>query len=750
MKSLKISVIALAILLVFELVYFNIVFDMLVVALLLLVSYALGSLFKTRFGQLDNIFIQLSVGLGITGMLVWISTFFSINKKSIFLILSILIICIRFKKLKHAFKNIRRVIGFHSKKQPIFVCCCLLILMIYIIPASYPIWQYDSLSKHLAIPNQMANSIYDYNVVEFVSYGDYAIFPHLLYTFLFTLGGTKALVLLNTVLSVLMFFPLIRLLREITKSKTVPYTVGLLYFSMPLAINLSTTLYIDMYPVYFTIMALLAMKSLNSKVLITHLPYIYFIFGLAFFSKPMAVYFILPVSIVLFGLLVYKEGFIPSLRRFALSLITCLSSFLPIFLLIWYKSGNPVFPFMNGVFKSEYFSTSNFSDPFTNVLNVSFQSLYDVVFHTSKNIELENGGVGYFLLALPVAFACVFFLRNKVYLLLIYLIFTSYWLSTLMTYNIRYFYGSIILATIVISVTIHWLFTRLIRIKWGAVLSLIAVLIICIPNMWFDVNPNNYLSLKKDMLTPHTELTRNNNESILMNINKKGIRLLSNNDVYRGTFLGEFYTLTWYNTMFTEKLSNGQITSSEFMDSFDYYLVDKTQKLRMPELFSLEEHPELKGKLVVKEETGTHVLYQVKHDNSIIAEEYKVPIKVNVETPTIFTFENIYQSYTIDLEIEGQGESEMGRWQINWMDQKGDMISTSLVPFNVKDGVHHYINRMDNVPANAVQGLFYITSHNETPVKVLSAKLSSDSRSKFNVVDQALEKYNNKWPHLVR
>jgi hypothetical protein len=251
------------------------------------------------------------------------------------------------------------------------------------------------------------------------------------------------------------------------------------------------------------------------------------------------------------------------------------------------------------------------------------------------------------------------------------------------------------------------------------------------------------------MLTPHSELTINNNESILTIINKKGIRLLSNNDVFRGTFLGEFYTLTWYNTFFTEKLMNSQITPLEFLDSFDYYLVDKTQRVRLPELFTLEEHPELRRKLDVEAETGTHILYRVKHNNNIVSEKYKTPLKVNVATPTIVSFDNIYQSYKIDLEIEGQAKNEIGRWQINWMDQKGNMISTSLVPFDVKDGIHHYINRIDNVPSRAVQGLLYITSHNEVPIRVLSAELSSDSRSKFNVVDQALKKYNEKWPHLV-
>ncbi|WP_337098193.1 hypothetical protein [Paenibacillus sp. YIM B09110] len=749
MKLLRYILYGLLVFFLIEIIYYNVVFDILLVALLFVVSYALGSFFKIKLGPLDNLFIKLSIGLGIVGIFVWLTTFIDIHKKSLFIVLSILVIAKQYKIILNASNKINTIIKLHVRKQPLFLCLFLLILMIYIVPAVYPVWQYDSLSKHVAIATQMSMNAWDYNVVEFIGYGDYAIFSHLLFTFLMSLGGTKALVLLNVSFSFFIYLALIRLSRSVIKTKMLPFLIGIIYFSTPLILNLSTTMYVDIIPVFFIIVALLVVKTLNPSIVYNHLTYMYFILGLSFFSKQFSVYFILPISIVLAVMLILKVGWVKSIVKFSMSFLICISSFFPVLILIWYKTGNPVFPFINSIFKSAYFPVTNFEDPFTHELSFSFKSLFSIVFNTSSNIELENGGLGYILLLLPVAVVASFFIKNKFLYFANYLILASYFLATLMTYNIRYFLGSIVLSIMVCVIAVYIIFRKLLRSNFNNVLQVTVMGALLIINMLFNINPQNYHSIKKSMLAANEEFLKNDNEGILSSINEKGTRLLSNNDVYRGAFLGEFYTLTWYNMIFTDKLSNNEIAPVDFLLSFDYYLVDKRQDLRLSNLFTLEE-PEIRKILIEEEETATHILYRVNNTKNvdIITSTYQEPLHVNANNPVVIPFENQYSDYKIDLEIEGDDKGEVGRWQINWMNKSGVMITTSLVPFEVKRGNHHYINIVTDVPKNASSGLLYLNSHTEESIKIHSVKLSANAKTGNHILDQVLERYNRKWPYL--
>ena len=92
--------------------------------------------------------------------------------------------------------------------------------MFYLIASSAPIHQYDALTKHIAIPFQMLNRTnWDYNVIESIVFGDYALLSYTLYLYLLALGGIKALVILNTILSFLLLVAILRIGSFIYKDK---------------------------------------------------------------------------------------------------------------------------------------------------------------------------------------------------------------------------------------------------------------------------------------------------------------------------------------------------------------------------------------------------------------------------------------------------------------------------------------------------------------------------------------------------
>lgn len=65
----------------------------------------------------------------------------------------------------------------------------------------------------------------------------------------------------------------------------------------------------------------------------------------------------------------------------------------------WHITGNPVFPLFNGWFRSPYAPATNFDDPRWHQ-GLSWDSLWQITFHTSKYQEAYPGAFGFALLAL--------------------------------------------------------------------------------------------------------------------------------------------------------------------------------------------------------------------------------------------------------------------------------------------------------------------------------------------------------------
>lgn len=77
--------------------------------------------------------------------------------------------------------------------------------------------------------------------------------------------------------------------------------------------------------------------------------------------------------------------------------------FAPPYLNAWLKTGNPIFPFLNNVFRSPYFDSSvAFQDPRFHS-GLSWRTLYDVTFHSGRYMEGQPGSLGFhYLLLVPL------------------------------------------------------------------------------------------------------------------------------------------------------------------------------------------------------------------------------------------------------------------------------------------------------------------------------------------------------------
>lgn len=750
MKKWMLALIAM--LFIAEAIYYNVAYDIMILIVTMFVALGLGAFIIKKKPGYDGFFLRMATGFGMLAIILWLYSFFNFHPKSIYWLFSLVIIAKQRKVIGATIAYAFRAARFTYSRRPWFLFLLIIAVLCYLIPAVYPVWQYDALAKHAAIPFQISQGLHwDYNVVEFIGYGDYALLPHLLYSFLLSLGSMKALVLLNMSFSFMVFLMLVRLSQRMIKNKAYPYLLGCIYFTTPLIFVLSTILYIDIVPLFFIMSALLYFRKFDKKIVVANMHNLFFLVGAAFFAKQNAIYLIVPITVVVVYFVWRTFPFWQGLKRLAASFLICIAPFVPVIALIWYKTGNPVFPFMNETFLSPYFPVINFTDPFDKAkLSFSISSLLSIIFHTSRNLELEDGGLGYFLLLVPIAPLMLIFKRNKLVGFFTFICLASYLLSIAMTNNIRYFFGSIIVATLLGAFVISYVCNFLFRnrtINTAVHVALIAVIVV--PNMYFIMNPSYYWGVKKEMLKPHESFTMNDNESILTAINRKGVRLLANNDPFRGTFAGSYYTLTWYNMLLTDKLQKSLIDPVELIKSFDYYLIDKRRLVNFEDQMT-DKNPKLQGVISKVQENQSHVLYQVSQQTVVIAQEYTEPLQVKVSTPTMLPFMVEGNQYRIDLDVGPAGaDNQMGRWQINWLDEQQQYIATSLIPFALGKQRNNYISDIiSDIPKNAKSGILYLTSHDEQPITIYGVQLSQQSRSNENIIDQLLAQYNRKWPYV--
>jgi len=120
----------------------------------------------------------------------------------------------------------------------------------------------------------------------------------------------------------------------------------------------------------------------------------------------------------------------------------------------WFRTGNPLFPFFNATFKSPYFPIENLRDA-RFLTPLSWHTLYDLTFHTSRFIEGQDGGAGYFYF-LFVPLALVGWRRHwpRVGLVLMWVGLAGSALTLAGQSNLRYIYAALPLFTVLAGVLI--------------------------------------------------------------------------------------------------------------------------------------------------------------------------------------------------------------------------------------------------------------------------------------------------------
>jgi 4-amino-4-deoxy-L-arabinose transferase-like glycosyltransferase len=267
------------------------------------------------------------------------------------------------------------------------------ILMAHWLVALKPEVSSDGLAMHLALPMQVAQETkWDFDFQQKA----WAVMPiggDSLYTAAYLFGGELAARLANLGMLLLIVALIVSACRRwLTVWQA--FLTAALFVSTPLVQLVTGSLFVENVWGALVVGAMLALARFWESGDAAEVPIAGLLLGAAIAVKLMAIVFLLPAAVL--GLAACWRH--KKLAAFAAGavLIAVLGS--PPYLYAWAKTGNPVFPFANTIFRSPYYP-SPFVDPRFDE-RLSWKTPYDMTFHSARYFEGQGGGTGFQFLVL--------------------------------------------------------------------------------------------------------------------------------------------------------------------------------------------------------------------------------------------------------------------------------------------------------------------------------------------------------------
>jgi len=735
--------------------YLGALFDLFLLALYLLTSYATGSFlcFSGDSRPLLRHMLRLFGGVGLLSFGLWFVTLWRLPLREI-VIYSTGLIYLRRHHIRQALRDGARTWRVHEQGGLPTLITAMFLTLFFLVFASPPISGYDSLATHLRVISRIVfMEKYDYNVLESLVFAATDLLMHMGGVWLMLLGGTKALTYLVSTLALGGIGAALLLLRKKFATPWVSPPFLLLLFGLtPLSLQLSTVLYQDICPLPFLLLALAYSLRSPARMVARNLPSLFLLLGLALFAKKTAFYMVAPlVGLILVRGIASLRGDWKEARRFLLRL--CLS--LPLLLLIagpllvvWHKTANPIFPFANLTFKSHYFPQSNFSDPFTNSLAVNVHSLFSIVFHTSRNIELLDTGLGFHLLALPAAIL-IFFVRRDIFgLTLSALCLLSFAISVKATNNIRYFTTSIVLAMAIVVYAFDCLTINIKRHILLVTIMTACVLIFILPLFPLLVNPqfpDGYRAAYNFIRTSRA-LDASPLRGIAAHIPPGAFVLWATVHPLVGACNFHVYTVSWHNSWLSERLHASQESFDNIIAAFDYLLVDSCVSSQILS----ERFINAATKATQVSSNNCLTLYRIQKQitTSLEIDFGAEGVEVTVGKPLALAIPHLTDKMyaAIDAEPVHAGQPPLlGRFQVNCTPLRGGGIIPFLNVFELKASREMYQHVFHIPNAQELTGVWILASHDLRPIRIFKAKIESPIVS---VLQNALYDFGRKWPSL--
>jgi hypothetical protein len=687
--------------------------------------------------------IFFGLGVGFYSFLINLLAFFPVNYSGIYFLLLILPIFL-FKydaiKLLISFddylKNFR-VTSFYS----LLICY---FVGIYFLVSLLPELGYDALSIHQLVPAFInEHHLWNFDANNYVM----AVIPmgaDWIFTLMYLLGGEAATRLINFIFLIFIIY-LVGMFSYKESDQATSNLSILLWLSFPITFLITSCLFVEnLLSIYIlsAFILLLKFRQRNNHKFI----YLAAIFlGLSIFTKFSSLLFLPPFFILLLASFhSYKNIYVITKVTLISILFLILCGISP-YIVAYLKTGNPVFPFFNAVFKSEFFDIQQSFDQPLYKQGFSLSTLYDVTFNSQKYIEGLPGSFGWvFFVVFPVTIIGSFVYKNVISLYGVFISITFIFLIFISQSYLRYIYPAIPIFILSFACFLDKLKKDNIYIgKFISfiILSFIPLNLLFLPaaNGFYRNFDINFIWSDYSARQDYVHRTHSIRSAIdFLNASYgPNIKVAFFSHPLTSRFRGDPLYVNWYNYNFEKEISSIQ-SESDLIDVLD---------ARGINLIVLDEDFYRNKKVIqiiksisnVERVFGSISIYSIRDDFKFKHELLSDPnlkdvSDWNLSNESVYRKENASLVVTVSnnasqsLAVDGNREYRLTvhancyslptqlRLQINWLDKSKKFIETSLRPVDCVTNLKNYFMDVRS-PSNARYGVIYATGHTEIPVE---------------------------------
>lgn len=697
--------------------------------------------------------ILILVGLSLVGILVNAMSFVPIGYPGVYLFLVTFPYLLFVGELINGLKKFPKLMSSYSLIDAGLVTMAIYYFMIALMPEI----GHDALAMHLFVPGLMKSEYYWSRDVEKYAWAVMPMLGDWIYSLAYVIGGEKTVRLINYS-AILLFAWLSGVIASWSSNdKKIEKITALFVLSLPIIFAENSSLFIDSIWSILILGSLLLALQVNQNTYVGNIFLFSVISAGALSTKAISISIILILTVIIF-LKIWRFVKIREFKWiFCASLFFIIAGLSP-YLISWYLTGNPVFPFFNGVFKSHFYPAINFVPPFQPTF-LSPYEIYKMTFSSQEYIEGKFGASGFqFITLLPVAIIAAIINKNNKALSVMILGLLFIAITFLSTGYIRYILPSF---GIIIGGIFGALSSKSISENSNLkILFYFLVILTIFLNLIFLKTATNYGDLKlgtifskngrNDYLYHHQPIRLAVEFINSMNFNRASTAFFSS--PFAAGLTGNALHPNWYNSSFAKEIADAvsplKLSEVLLKNRVKYIILDENWgDLNLRKNLYAVSTVVAKFNNVIVMRLRDNYLYQYdvlegrgnKHgwhgwnnfDSSMFLND-----RVNVNQK-----DTIYMIIKVDANVQYLNRANvscsvaptLGRLQINWLDRSKNIIKTDLRMFHCKDVVTTEELAIDS-PSNASYAIVFVTGHEQIPVsfydmQFLGPRLLYDSRN---------------------
>ena len=613
---------------------------------------------------------------------------------------------------------------------------------LYVLVAFMPEVGHDALAMHLFVPSHLAQRHqWSFDANTYV----WAVMPMLadwIYSIVYMLAGETASRLSNSAFALLVAWQIRNMTLWAVGSATSARWASLIFLSTPLAFAESSSLHIESAWTAFMLAGTLAILKVSGftadpRERLSQLVLAGVLLGFAMATKAVTLS-VLPVLLLVL-LLQYKAWAVRGIAKTLMlgSAGLLLAGATP-YVCAGYLTGNPVFPFFNGVFHSPLWPNMNFEPPATFGTGMTWDTLYRMVFQSPQFIEGRVGAAGFQWLLLPTAAVAVLLSGNKKALCILLVGAGAMFMTFQSTAYLRYVFPSFALFSVILALPFSdaRIFPRSLAIAAGAVLVLANTRFIQAATYYGEIKPSALLSQagREAFLLERLPIRKMVDTVNALNSGYQPVAVFASPlmaGLHGDALYASWYNLKWKGE-FDAATSPAELTRRLRQRQVNWLVIDlkSLPQAQLDRLLAVSTSYSRLGNLDLRKLNATHYELLLNPDlssldgwNLLSPSTYDTSRKiltVNVKTPATQRVDvTPGLTYTNSVSARCTEAATTGRIQANWMDDQGDFISASIATFDCT--THWETHEMSVIaPANATSAVIYASGHTDTPLEFKS------------------------------